>query len=62
MAFCGVYTTATRLSHLACFASVHQRDVVSVDHSGASQIEFLLYTEVVYDKLDYSIYQLHVQQ
>ena len=43
MAFCGVYTTATTLSHLACFAShaVHQRDIVSEHHSGSSQIEFL---------------------
>ena len=53
MAFCGVYTTATRLSHLALLASsavsAHQRDIASEDHSDDSQIQFLLDTKVVHN-------------
>ena len=54
MAFCGVYTTANRLSHLALLASsqaavsAHQRDIASEDQSDDSQIHFLLDTKVVH--------------
>ena len=58
MAFCGVYTTATRLSHLALLASsavsAHQRDIASEDQADDSQIQFLLDTKVVHNNNNYS--------